>query len=346
MRILIDVGHPGHVHFFKHAIWELQKRGHTVFVTARDKDVTVALLRYYQFPFRTLTVAGNGFLGQLKEFLAREIALSSLIRHFDPHVVTEITGDYIAPVCWLLRKPSVVWLDSEPVPTSRFLTYPFARVIYTPNCFLRELGNHQIRYAGYHELAYLHPAYFQPDPTVLEELGVDKGEPFTVLRFVAWNAGHDIAQRGFSHSFKIHLVKTLSQYGRVFITSEKPLTEEFEPYRITIAPHRIHHALYYASLFIGDGATMATEAALLGTPAVRASSMALNMGNFRELMDRYQLVYSYYEPEKAMEKAEGLLKCSSKSLWAQRRDKLLSDTVDVTKLIVETLENLGSQSEI
>ena len=31
MKILIDIGHPGHVHFFKHAVWELQKRGHEVF---------------------------------------------------------------------------------------------------------------------------------------------------------------------------------------------------------------------------------------------------------------------------------------------------------------------------
>jgi len=40
MKILIDMGHPAHVYFFKNTIWELEKRGHQVKVTARDKDVT------------------------------------------------------------------------------------------------------------------------------------------------------------------------------------------------------------------------------------------------------------------------------------------------------------------
>ena len=28
MRVLFDIVHPAHVHFFKHMIWELEKRGH------------------------------------------------------------------------------------------------------------------------------------------------------------------------------------------------------------------------------------------------------------------------------------------------------------------------------
>jgi predicted glycosyltransferase len=36
MKVLIDMGHPAHVHFFKNTIWELEKRGHEVKVTARD----------------------------------------------------------------------------------------------------------------------------------------------------------------------------------------------------------------------------------------------------------------------------------------------------------------------
>ncbi len=39
MRILVDIGHPAHVHFFKNFIWEMEKRGHEFIVTARDKDV-------------------------------------------------------------------------------------------------------------------------------------------------------------------------------------------------------------------------------------------------------------------------------------------------------------------
>jgi uncharacterized protein len=337
VRVLVDVGHPGHVHFYKHAIWALQAQGHEVLVSAREKDVTVALLDTYSFPYRILSHIGRGTVQMAREFVQREWALLRLTREFDPDVVTEIGGLFIAPVCRLLGKPSLVFTDSEPVPLDRFLTYPFATKIYTPDCFLKELGPNHVRYAGYHELAYLHPNYFQPDPTVLGELGMAEGEPYIVVRFVAWKAGHDIAQHGFSLAFKRRLVAELSQYGRVFITSESPLPAEFEPYRIAITPHRIHDALYYAQLFLGDGATMATEAALLGTPAVRASSMALNMGNFVELMERYELVYSYYEPEAALEKAVALLQSDAKRRWPDLAACAAADKVDVTSFVVAQL---------
>jgi predicted glycosyltransferase len=339
MRSLVDIGHPGHVHFYKHAIARWQQDGHDVLISARDKDVTLSLLDHYQLPYRTLSTIRKGQLGMLYEFLQREAALLKLIRSYDPHVITEIGGLFIAPVCWLLRKPSIVFTDSEPVPLDRFLTYPFATTIYTPHCFLRDIGSRHLRYNGYHELAYLHPDYFQPDPSVLDELGVAAGEPYIILRFVAWKASHDIAQHGFSPQFKMRAIRMLSQYGRVFITSEEPLPEELEPYRITISPHRIHDALYYATLFMGDGATMATEAAVLGTPAVRASSMALNMGNFQELMERYQLVYSYYDPEQALEKALSLLENNAKVEWQERRNTLLGETIDVTEMIANVIQN-------
>ncbi len=47
MKILIDMGHPAHVHSFRNAIRELEKRGHSVKVTARDKDVALLKARAF-----------------------------------------------------------------------------------------------------------------------------------------------------------------------------------------------------------------------------------------------------------------------------------------------------------
>lgn len=340
MRILVDIGHPGHVHFYKHVIWRLEEQGHDVLVSGRHKDVTLALLNHYDFRYQNLSATQSGYWGMLREFLQREWGLLRLIRQFNPDVVTEIGGLFIAPVCKLLRKPSIVFTDSEPVPLDKYLTYPFAGVICTPDCFMRDLGKRHLRYAGYHELAYLHPTYFQPDPTVLDELGVSASERFTVLRFVAWKATHDVGQHGFTYEIKRKIIQTMSRYGRVFITSESPLPLEFEPYRISIPPHRIHHVLYYASLFMGDGATMATEAGILGTPAIRSSSMALNMGNFVELMNRYQLVYSYSDPLKALQHAVELMEqADAKAEWGRRRERLLADKIDVTDFVCQMIEH-------
>ena len=51
MRILIDIGHPAQVHFFKHIIWGLEERGHKVKIALRNSDVAKKLLDYYGFDY-------------------------------------------------------------------------------------------------------------------------------------------------------------------------------------------------------------------------------------------------------------------------------------------------------
>lgn len=340
MRILIDIGHPAHVHFYKHAAWKLIEQGHQVFFTARDKDVTISLLEHYRFPYKILTRIGKSSLGLYREFVEREWQLLKVIKEFKPDVMTELMGDFIAPLGFLLGIPTIVYTDSEPVAVDKVLSYPFASAIFTPTCFTDNINKRQVRYAGYHELAYLAPNYFSPDPSVLQKIGIKENEPFSVLRFVAWKASHDIGQKGFSTEVKRQVIQTLQKYGRVFISSEKPLTEEFDSLRITLPPHQVHDLMYYARLLMGDGATMATEASILGTPAVRSSSMALNMGNFVELMNKYQLVYSYYDPMEALAKAESILvNKDSKTEWKTKRDTMLGEKMDVTALVIDSLLN-------
>lgn len=340
MRVLVGVGHPGHVHFFKNAIWELKRRGHEVLIAARDKDVTLALLNAYGFSYQTLSKQGKGSLGLFCELLEHEFALYQLVKRFEPDMLTEIGGVFAAPIGRILSKPTIIFTDSEPVPVDKVLMYPFASMICTPKCFRKDLGMKHVRYDGYHELAYLHPNYFTPDEEVLHGVGLSSDEKFVILRFVAWKAGHDWRQSGLSLEMKHRVVRELERYGRVFITSEAELAPEFEPYRVTLPPHQIHHLLYYASLFMGDGATMATEAGILGTPSVRSSTLVGTMGNFDELMHKYELVYSIRNPEEALQKAIALVRDEqAKSRWQDRRAGLLQDKIDVTEFVVDVLGN-------
>jgi len=204
------------------------------------------------------------------------------------------------------------------------------------------LGKKHIRFAGYKELAYLHPNRFTPDPSIYEELGIDKGDKYVILRFNAFDAVHDIGRKGFSLQDKRRLVEALGKYARVFITSESPLSGEFEQYRITTPPEKIHDLLYYATLLIGDTQTMTTEAAVLGTPAIRCNSFVgpNDMGNFIELENKYDLIYSFREPDKAIQKALELLQQAGlKEKWAKKHQRLLSDKIDVTGFMVDFIEN-------
>jgi predicted glycosyltransferase len=340
MRILVDIGHPAHVHFYKHIIWSLERRGHEVKITARDKDVTLALLDHYRFKYQLLSAIGSGLSGMAKEFILREWALVKLLRRWKPDVVTEIGGLFIALICRLLRIKSMAFTDTETVLLDRILTYPFIGRMLTPDCFKKDLKRAHIRYRGYHELAYLHPNVYQPDPSVLKALGVAASEPYIVLRFVSWQASHDVGQQGLSNDDRHQAIQQLSRYGKVFITSESPLPEEFESYRIGIAPHQMHDVLYYARLYLGEGATMATEAAVLGTPAIFISSLAPHLGNFKQLAEQHQLVFSFASPEKALEKSVNLLaQPDIKVVWGERRDKMMGQKVDVCQMAVDLIEN-------
>ena len=48
MKILFDLGHPAHVHYFKNLIKLLEKNDHQVLIIAREKDVTHSLLKSYK----------------------------------------------------------------------------------------------------------------------------------------------------------------------------------------------------------------------------------------------------------------------------------------------------------
>jgi len=341
VRIIVDIGHPAHVHFFKNFIWEMEKRGHEILITASKKEVTLDLLEAYNFDYIFTCKRYSGIeFGY--ELMKRDVQMFNLSRRFKPDVITGIHNTIAAHISRVTRAKSIIFTDSEHAKLANMVTFPFADVICTPSCFKKDLGKKQVRYNGYHELAYLHPNYFKPDPSVLGELGLTESDKFIIIRFVAWQATHDIGQHGFSMEAKRGLIKELEKYARVFITSESPLSGEFEQYRITTPPEKIHDLLYYATLLIGDTQTMTTEAAVLGTPAIRCNSFVgpNDMGNFIELENKYDLIYSFREPDKAIPKALELLQQpDSKKQWAKKRQRLLSDKIDVTQFMVDFIEN-------
>ncbi len=339
MRVLVDIGHPAHVHFFKNTIWSLEKKGHQVMVVSRDKDVVIELLNAYGIPHTILSKVKPGKSNLLEEWFIREFKTLKIAQQFDPDLIMGILSPVVAQIAWITRKKSIIFNDTEHAVLAQKLTYPFCDIICTPSCYLKNEGRKQIRYSGYHELAYLHPSYFTPRPEVLKDLGVQEGEPFTILRFVSWGAHHDVGQHGIKN--KITLVQEVEKFGKVFITSEGPLAKEFERYRIRVSPEKIHHLLYYATLYVGEGATMAVESAILGTPSIYISSLVGTMGNFSELETKYGLLFNYSDSESALSKAIELLKDSElKKTWGLKRAALLSDKINVTEFMVKLIESL------
>lgn len=338
MRVIVTIQHPGHVHFFKHAISEFERRGHQVFVFARENEMAVDLLEGYGIEHEVLAGESHSLLSLAGVQTTYEMRLLRRARRIRPDVITAVGGVAAAHVSTLAGSRSVVFYDTEHAKIITKLAYPFADEIYTPNCYREEIGSKHVRYPGYHELAYVHPDRFDPDPAVLTELGLAEDDSLAICRFSSWDSSHDMGQGGFDDLADV--VQRLEATGEhVLVTSEIELPDEMEGYEISVSPDRMHDLLYYADVVVGEGATTAAEAAVLGTPAVYVNT--LTMGYTDELESRYGLLFNFNGPdrhEQGVELAVSILKYSNEEMWARRHERLLEETVDVTDVIVEAIE--------
>ncbi|MBN1502113.1 DUF354 domain-containing protein [Candidatus Woesearchaeota archaeon] len=341
MRIIFDINHPADVHQFRNTIKVLQQKGHKILVTARDKDVTYELLEAYKIPY-IRRKGYKGVLGKAIGLIRINHFLYKTAKKFKPDLMIGSSGNcYIAQVSKLLGKPSVVFTDTEFATIQNWLIFPFSDKICTPSCFYLDLGSKQVRYDGYKEIAYLHPDYFTPDPKVPRQIGVKKGEKYVLIRLVAFQASHDIGYSGIKN-IKEHIVK-LEKYCRVFISSERELHSDLKKYQLTLPPEKVHSALSYADLFIGESSTMASESAVLGTPAIFISDTT--RGYIEDLI-KYGLVYRYgsKNTNQALHKAcEIIKKKNSRKGYQEKRKKLLKDKIDVTKWMVQYIESFDAK---
>lgn len=338
MKILIDIGHPAHVHYFRNLYKILIKKGHKVCVTAKSKDITLKLLDNLSIPYNCTGKNKKRIIGKFLSIIKSDYIILKISLRFKPDLFVSHFSLSASHVGALLNKPVIGFADTEHAKLSIITTAPFTDVILTPSCFNKYLGKKQIRFNGYMELCYLHPNYFTSDPSVLDYLEVKKGEKYIIMRFVSWGASHDRGHSGLSLEMKKKAVKELSKYARVFISSEGELPKDLKQYQIKIPPEKMHDALAFASLFVGEGATMASECAMLGTPVIYVNS--LEVGSCTEEEKQYNLIYNFRNSNGVLKKAHKLLSIPNlKQEWQKRRQRMLSDKIDVTALMVWFIEN-------
>jgi len=341
MNILIDIGHPAQFHNFKHIYWELVKKGHNVMFTAKDKEISRYLLEKYKVNFIILSKNKKGLLKKLLWAIFDSYKFIKIVFSFKPNIILSRLSIHSCIVSWLFHIPHIALSDTE----HSFKLSFSPNIILTGTSYKKNFGNKHLRYSGYIELCYLHPNRFTPDTSVLDLLGVKQDEKYVIMRFVSWNASHDIGHSGLSLEMKRNAVKELSKYAKVFISSEGELPEDLQKYQIKIPPEKMHDALAFATLFVGEGATMASECACLGTPAIYVNSLAVGYCTEEDI--KYNLIFNFRNSEGVIEKAIELLNTPNlKQEFQQRRQKMLSDKIDVTAFMVWFVENYPESAKI
>lgn len=366
MKILVYMGHPAHFYLYKNAIVKWRTNGHQVEILIKKKDILQQLLENQAWEYHNILSEGrkNNKLGMALGVLKRAIRQNQFCAHFKPDIMTgtSVENSFIGPI----RNIPVINCnedDAAVVPLYAKLSYPGADAILNPVvCNSGRWDTKATKYPSYQELAYLHPNHFTPNKSVVEAYGIDTTKPYFVMRFASLKAHHDEGISGINTEIAQRLIDILSPHGQIYITSERELEPQFEPYRIRINPLDMHHVMAFASLYIGDSQTMAAEAGVLGTPFVRFNDFVGRIGYLRELEDVYQLGYgihaSVLTEDSTIRRNDGSIQPSGtkalysavetlvampaderKALFTARREKMLRDKIDYAKYLTWFIEN-------
>lgn len=351
MNILIDIGHPAHVHMFRCFAHEMIKRGHNVLFTIRDKEFEIKLLEAEGLPYVNLGHKRAGKISRMLFNLQCICKVWRIAKRFKTDLFLSHGSIVAAYVAKLLGKPAIAFEDTFNMEQVQ-IYLPYTSVVLTSDYEHPIHDDKVLKYPGYNELLYLHPNRFTPmtREEVCRLLGIDTSERYVLLRFVSWHATHDKGHKGVSYENKLEAVRRMSQYARVFISSESPLPAELEAYKLPSAPEMIGHVLAHATLVFGESATMVSEAAMLGVPGIYLD----NTGRYytRDLQENYGLCWCYTESltdqEAAIAKAISLLSLEPSFLSAQIHNaskKLLNEKIDCTAFLTWFIENYPQSVE-
>jgi len=342
VRVLFDITHPADVHLFRYVMARLRDQGHQVLVASREKDVAIALLDDLGIPHVCLGKMGRGLVRMGQELVTRNLRMLSLARRFRPDVMLSRIGISIGLPGAILRVPRIVVEDTEHARLQLALSLPLATHICMGLGYLKDYGPRQRRFRAFPVQAYLDRRYFTPSKDLLRRHGFDPDEPYVVLRLISWEAVHDRGMRGASGEALEEALRRLERFGRVIVSSERPLPDFLERYRLSLPLLDMHHLLAFARLFLGESPTMTAEAAVLATPAVLCNPQRL--GYLLAIERDYGLVHNTDTLEEGLAVAEELLASpETPATWRSRQEKLLAQTQDVVEYFLDLIRQVSKR---
>ena len=340
MKYIFELNHPKHYYQFKYVMQMLKNDGHDVLVLARDKDVLLKVLQEEGVPYEIFGLHKKKMIEKIFGALPLLKSYSGIVKRYRPDVIVSKASLFGVLMARKHKAQSVIFPDSEVVALTNKHVVPRCTKVVTPENFTLDYGEKHVRVKGVFEDCYLAPSVFQPDEKVIAENGLKK--PYAVFRFVGWFANHDVNNNGFTLDEKIQLVKAVEPYMTVYISSEKDLPEELKKYKLPTPASAIHSVLSFADLYLGDSQTMATEAALLGTPAIRSNSFVgeNDMSNFKMMEHKYGLLRNIASFEEVLETVKDFASSSRKEEWMKKKDAYYQAVGDLNKEITTLLEEL------
>ena len=270
MRVWVDLTNSPHVLIMRPLIEILRADGHEVEVTARDFAQTLGLLRRHRISHTAVgRHRGERLASKGLGLVSRSAALArwALGRDFD--VALGHGSNDVSVAARLLGIPSATALDYEWAKVQHGVNCRLARSVVAPEVIpperLHRYGarGKLHRYPGLKEEYYL--ADFEPEPAVLDELGIDPAGPLAVVR----TPPEVSLYHRFGNDLFRQVLERLRHVQTVVLPRTETQREGLERLGSFIVPAGAVDApslVAFADVVVSAGGTMNREAVALGTP--------------------------------------------------------------------------------
>jgi uncharacterized protein len=270
VRVWVDFTNSPHVLVLRPVIERLRAQGHEVQVTARDFAQTLELCDRFGIGHTDIgRHRGAGLVDKARGLAVRSAQLArwAAPRRFD--LALGHGSNDITVAAALLRIPCSTTFDYEWAMVQHNVNCRLAQAVVVPDAIppgrLYRYGarGKLAQYAGLKEEYYL--SDFEPDPGVLDALGLDRGQPIAVVRTPPAVSLY--------HRFENDLFGQVLERLRGAQVVVLPRTPEqraqlIEGGGFIVPEHAIdaQSLIAYADLVVSAGGTMNREAVALGTP--------------------------------------------------------------------------------
>ena len=255
-----------------------RRAGHEVFVTAREYGQTLGILERLGIPYTAVgSHGGASTLGKGGALAGRSARLARLVWGRRPDLAIAHGSVDLAVVSALFRIPSAQMQDYEFAGLQRQISFRVARRVLVPDSIpverLERIGAKErklVRYPGLKEEYYL--AGFEPDPAVLDELGLDREKVLVVVRPPPETSEYHARNDLYGGSIR---APRRRRRARRRWSSRAPRRQGAAVRAMgaanLIVPERAIDAqslIAFADLVVSAGGTMNREAVALGTPGL------------------------------------------------------------------------------
>jgi len=279
-KIWIDLENSPHIPFFKPIIQELERRGHSVMITARDCFQVCQLADLFDLPYKRIGHHyGKNKLAKVAGLGIRALQLGPTVLREKPDLALSHGSRSLLLLSSILRIPTITIFDYEHAKWWGFLrpTWVMAPEIIPVEVIGAAAGvgrDRILRYPGIKEDVYA--PFFRPHTSIQQQLGLNGDHLVVTVRPPATEAHYHNAESelllhtvleflGQQPNVKIVL---LPRTGKQEAELHREWPELFADGRIIVPEHVVDglDLIWHSDLVISGGGTMNREAAALGVP--------------------------------------------------------------------------------